>query len=169
MKTDPGGKHNLARLIGPLALGALIGPAQVGARIVEAMVGRAFHPVWTMIASNVLVAAGLGLMFGSASLAAAGLILYGSGSGIRSIARGTVPLAMFGRDGYPTLMGKLAMPSLLAQAASPSLGALLLEQGGPDVTLWVLTAGAVATILASLPLLAFRAPSGPARRDAASA
>ncbi len=152
-----------------VALGALIGPAQVGARIVEATLGRGFHPVWTMIASNVLAAGGLGLMFGSPSLAAAGLILYGSGSGIRSIARGTLPLAMFGRDGYGALMGKLAMPSLLAQAASPSLGALLLEQGGADVTLWVLAVGAAATILTALPLLAFRRPPDPAGRDAATA
>ena len=142
-----------------VALGALIGPAQVGARIIEAAVGRNFHPVWTMIASNVLAAAGLGLMFGDPALAALGLILYGSGSGIRSIARGTLPLAIFGRDGYPTMMGRLAMPSLLAQAASPSLGALLLQHGGADATLWVLAVGASLTILASLPLLAFRTPA----------
>jgi MFS family permease len=137
-------------------LGTLLGPAQVGARIVEALVGRRFHPIWTMVASNVLAAAGLGLMFGDPALAAIGLVLYGSGAGIRSIARGTVPLAMFGREGYPTLMGKLAMPSLLAQAASPSLGALLLEHAGADATLWVLVIGAAATILISIPLLAFR-------------
>jgi MFS family permease len=142
-----------------VALGALIGPAQVGARVVEAALGRNFHPVWTMIASNILAAAGLGLMFGDPSLAAAGLILYGSGAGIRSIARGTVPLAIFGREGYPTLMGKLAMPSLIAQAASPSLGALLLQHGGADVTLWVLAIGAALTIVLSLPLLAFRSPA----------
>jgi MFS family permease len=137
-------------------LGALIGPAQVGARIVEALIGRRFHPIWTLVASNILAAAGLGLMFGDVALAAAGLILYGSGSGIRSIARGTVPLAMFGREGYPTLMGKLAMPALIAQAASPSLGALLLDHAGPDTTLLVLLLAGAATILLSLPLLAFR-------------
>lgn len=142
-----------------VALGALIGPAQVGARIVEAAIGRRFHPVWTMIASNVLAAGGLGLMFGDPSLAAVGLVLYGTGSGIRSIARGTLPLALFGREGYPTLMGRLAMPTLLAQAASPSLGAVLLERAGADITLWVLAMGAVAAIAASLPLLAFRRPA----------
>ena len=140
-------------------LGALIGPAQVGARVIEAMIGRRFHPAWTMLASNVLAAAGLGLMFGDPSLAAFGLILYGSGSGIRSIARGTLPLAMFGREGYPTLMGKLAMPTLLAQAASPSIGAVLLDRAGADATLWVLAMAALVTIAASLPLLAFRRPA----------
>jgi len=142
-----------------VALGALIGPSQVGARLIEAAIGRRFHPVWTLIASNVLAAGGLGLMFGDPSLAAAGLLLYGSGSGIRSIARGTLPLALFGREGYPSLMGRLAMPTLLAQAASPSLGAVLLDRMGPDVTLWVLAAGAAFTIIASLPLLGFRRPA----------
>lgn len=41
-------------------------------------------------------------------------LLYGSGSGIRSIARGTVPLALFGREGYAILMGRIAMPTLIA-------------------------------------------------------
>ena len=127
-----------------VALGALIGPAQVGARVIEALIGRRFHPVWTMLASKVLAAAGLGL------------ILSGTGSGIRSIARGTLPLAMFGRDGYPTLMGKLAMPTLLAQAASPSLGALLLDHSGADATLWILSIAALVTVAAAVPLLRFR-------------
>ena len=59
------------------------------------------------------------MLLGPASIIGAGLVLYGSGSGIRSIARGTVPLALFGRDGYAVLMGRLAMPILIAQAASP--------------------------------------------------
>ncbi len=130
-----------------VALGALIGPAQVGARVIEAMVGRRFHPVWTMLVSNVLAASGLGL------------ILYGTGSGLRSIARGTLPLAMFGREGYPTLMGKLAMPTLLAQAASPSIGALLLDHAGAEATFWVLAMAALVTVAAALPLLSFRRPA----------
>ncbi len=142
-----------------VALGALIGPAQVGARVIEAMVGRRFHPVWTMLVSNVLAASGLGLMFGDPSLVALGLILYGTGSGLRSIARGTLPLAMFGREGYPTLMGKLAMPTLLAQAASPSIGALLLDHAGAEATFWVLAMAALVTVAAALPLLSFRRPA----------
>jgi hypothetical protein len=51
--------------------------------------------------------------------------------GIMSIARGTVPLALFGAPGYAVLMGRLATPSSLAQAISPLLGALVLESGGP--------------------------------------
>jgi predicted MFS family arabinose efflux permease len=54
-------------------------------------------------------------------------------------------------------MGRLAMPSLIAQAATPSLGGLLLEHAGADATLWVLAVGAIIALVASLPLLAFRA------------
>ncbi|MGD9507726.1 MAG: MFS transporter [Geminicoccaceae bacterium] len=46
-----------------VALGALVGPAQVGARAIEMVIGRYHHPIWTMVASTVLVAAGLGLLW----------------------------------------------------------------------------------------------------------
>ena len=101
-----------------VALGALIGPAQVGARAVEMLIGRYHHPIWTLVASTVLVAAGLGLLWAGLPIMAVALALYGAGIGIESIARGTLPLALFGATGYATVIGRLAMPSLLAQAAS---------------------------------------------------
>lgn len=145
-------------LAAAVGLGALIGPSQVGARIVEMLFGRTRHPVWTLLASTILAAAGLGLIFGDPAMVAAGLILYGSGSGIRSIARGTVPLALFGRDGYASLMGRLAMPTLIAQAAAPTAGALLLSGLGADATLLVLLAAAGINVLTALPLLAYARP-----------
>jgi hypothetical protein len=65
-----------------------------------------------------LVAVGLGLLVAAPDAAAACIVLYGMGSGIRSIAHGTVPLAMFDREGYATLMGRLGLPMLLATAAA---------------------------------------------------
>ena len=47
--------------------------------------------------------------------------------GIMSIARGTVPLVVFGAPGYAVLMGQLAAPSSVAQAISPLLGAVILD------------------------------------------
>jgi hypothetical protein len=73
--------------------------------------------------------------------------------GIRSIARGTMPLALFGAAGYATLMGRLAMPSLLASALSPSAGAWLIDHVGVDTTLAVLTTLAVANVALVLVLL----------------
>lgn len=129
-----------------IGFGALIGPSQVGARVLEMAFGRRAHPVWSLLVSAVLVAIGLAMLVGAPGVAAVGIVLYGSGSGIRSIARGTVPLAVFGREGYAALMGRIAMPTLLAQAASPFLGAWLLSQFGPDLTLLALLGAAVANI-----------------------
>lgn len=136
-----------------VSFGALIGPSQVGARILEAAFGRRHHPVWSFLVSAILVAVGLSMLLGPASVIGAGLVLYGSGSGIRSIVRGTVPLALFGREGYAVLMGWLAMPSLVAQAASPLLGSVLIGHLGVDLTIAVLIGAAAVNFLLVLPLL----------------
>ena len=96
-----------------VGIGTLLGPSQVGARLLDMTLAGTRHPVWTLVASTVLVAVGLGLLprCGPASPRPPS-VPYGAGSGIRSIARGTVPLALFGRDGYASLMGRLAMPAL---------------------------------------------------------
>jgi len=140
-------------LAAAVGLGALIGPSQVGARVLEAAFGRKAHPLWSLLISTILVAVGLGLLLGAPGVAAAGIVLYGAGSGIRSIARGTVPLALFGKEGYAVLMGRISMPTLLAQAGSPALGAWLLDAAGPRETLAVLLAAAVANILLVVALL----------------
>ncbi len=131
-----------------VGLGALIGPSQVGARVVEMLLGKRYHPIWTTVAAVLLVAIGLALLLGDIVLPALALIAYGAGNGIFSIARGTLPLALFGSDGYARLMGRLAMPSLVAQALAPSAGALLMQSFGADVTLSVLVALAAANVLA---------------------
>jgi MFS family permease len=122
-----------------VALAALVGPAQVGARAIEFAISRSFHPIWTKLASTVFMALGVGLLWAGFSAVAVALILYGVGIGIESIARGTLPLAVFGAQRYPAIMGRIAMPSLIGQAASPALGALLIDRFGEN--------GAIAAIL----------------------
>jgi MFS family permease len=136
-----------------VGLGALVGPSQVGARFLEMFFGRRLHPVYTMLISTVLVAAGVGLLLSHLPVVALALVMYGAGMGIRSIARGTMPLALFGAPGYATLMGRLAMPSLLASAMSPSAGAWLIDHAGVDATLGVLVALAIANVALVLGLL----------------
>ena len=140
-------------LAAAVGLGALIGPSQVGARVLEMAFGRKAHPVWSLLASAILVAVGLAMLVGAPGAAAAGIVLYGAGSGIRSIARGTVPLALFGREGYAVLMGRIAMPTLIAQAALPSIGAWLLGAFGATTTLEFLFGASMVNILLVLALL----------------
>src|SRR5262249_35004995 len=98
-----------------VSLGTLFRPAPVGARVVERMFGSSYHPIWTMIASCLLMFAGLTMLVGGAPFLWLTILIYGGGYGIMWIARGTLPLALFGPERYATLMGRLAFPSLIAQ------------------------------------------------------
>ncbi|MBX9933462.1 MAG: MFS transporter [Methylobacterium sp.] len=135
-----------------VAYGALIGPSQVGARIVE-MAGKGrYHPLWTLIAAMVLVALGIAMLAAGLPVVGLALVLYGAGNGIYSIARGTVPLALFGPERYAPLVGRLARPGLVAQALAPSLGAVVLTYAGTDATYAVLTVVALANVALALSL-----------------
>lgn len=111
-------------------IGALFGPAQVGARVVEFAFGRNLHPLWiarialtTLFAGFVMIA-----VFGfSPAAAAAFAIIFGGSNGLITIARGAVPLALFGASGYGRLMGRLAFPFLLVQSAAPLVMAAVID------------------------------------------
>ncbi|WP_039901831.1 MFS transporter [Methylobacterium sp. GXF4] len=133
-------------LAAAVSYGALIGPAQVGARIVEMATKGRHHPLWTLTAAMALVAVGLVVLAAGAPAVGVALVLYGAGNGIYSIARGTVPLALFGAARYPVLVGRLARPGLIAQALAPSLGAVALTYGGADAAYALLVVLALANV-----------------------
>jgi MFS family permease len=130
-----------------VALGALVGPSQVAARAIELAISRFHHPIWTKLASVTFVAVGLTTLWTGLPVLPAALAFYGAGIGLESIARGTLPLALFGPTGYSTLMGRLAMPSLVAQAAAPWIGAKSLEVIGTGGTLGFLAVVAILNVL----------------------
>ena len=116
-----------------VGLGAIVGPSQVGARMIEMLAGSRYHPLWTMVASAVFVAIAALMLLGDFPIIAFAIALYGAGNGIGSIARGTVPLALFGPKRYPVLMGRLALPLLVAMAISPFIGGLAFQKGGAGI------------------------------------
>jgi hypothetical protein len=120
--------------------------------VVERVFGARYHPIWTLVAAGALMAAGLALLLGRSSLLALVILIYGAGYGITWIARGTLPLALFGPARFPRLMGKLAFPSLIVQALAPSAGALLIEASGTDATI-ALLAGLAAINLVLIAML----------------
>ena len=114
--------------------GALIGPAQVAARIFEASFLSRFHPlVSTKLAclTHPIGAVVLGLAGGGAASAFA--IFHGTGNGILTIARGTLPLAIFGPLNYGYRLGIIGAPARMAQAAAPLLFSLLIDTMGSRV------------------------------------
>jgi len=141
--------------------GALIGPSQVAARIFEASFLSRYHPlVSTKLAciTHPIGAAILGLAGGGAASVFA--IFHGSGNGILTIARGTLPLAIFGPENYGYRLGIIGAPARMAQAAAPLLFGLLIEIMGARVLI-VSSALSIAALLAL-----FLLGKGPPRTEA---
>lgn len=115
-----------------LAAGALIGPAQVVARILEAtFLGRA-HPLLSarLATSTHPIGAAVLFIFGGGLPALAFAALHGFGNGILTIARGTVPLAIYGPKNYGYRLGLLGAPARIAQAVAPLLFGVLVDRIG---------------------------------------
>src|SRR5260370_19805875 len=83
-------------LAAAVSLGALVGPAQVAARTIEMLIARYHHPIWTKLAATSFVTAGLAALWSGGPIITLALVFYGAGIGLESIARGTLPLAIFG-------------------------------------------------------------------------
>jgi MFS family permease len=133
-------------------IGALFGPAQVGARLIEFTFGRDLHPLWiARFALGVLLAAFLMLaVLGFSTVTAAVFtVMFGGANGLITIARGAVPLALFGAPGYGRLMGRLAGPFLVMQAVAPLVMAFVVERASDPAAL------ALAAAFAALALICF--------------
>ena len=121
-----------------VAMAALIGPAQVASRIGEILLGRRLAATTLgLIAFGLLPLALAVFGLGGFSAGAAMLfaLLYGASNGLVTIAKGAVPLVLFGRKGYGELLGILAAPNLALNAVAPLLFALLLDRATAPVAL----------------------------------
>jgi len=142
-----------------VAAGALIGPAQVAARVFEASFLSRYHPlVSTRLAclTHPIGAAIVGLVGGPAASAFA--IFHGTGNGILTIARGTLPLAIFGPQNYGYRLGIIGAPARMMQAAAPLAFGLLIDVMGSRV-LMVSSALSLSALLAVLLLRKAPAPT----------
>ncbi|HTV46791.1 MAG TPA: MFS transporter [Stellaceae bacterium] len=132
-----------------IAAAALVGPAQVAARMIEFGLLRSFHPVSSARIAAVLhpIGAALLAVFGAPAMIAFAL-LHGAGNGMITIAKGTLPLALFGPQAYGLRSGLLSAPARVWQSAAPFLFGLLLDRVGVDAV-W-LSAGLCLAAFASL-------------------
>jgi len=133
-----------------VAAGALIGPAQVAARIAEASFLSRFHPLVSArlaCITHPIGAAVIALLGGGAASAFA--IFHGTGNGILTIARGTLPLSIFGPQNYAYRLGIIGAPARMAQAAAPLAFGVLIDVLGEKVLI-VSSALSLAALLALL-------------------
>lgn len=121
-------------------IATLSGPATIAARAIDATVGERLPAEKTAL---------LGLLLGPAlclalpfvpmtiGTAACFVVLFSAALGVISVARATLPLALFGRNGFATMLGKLTVPQNMTFAAAPLLFAVMVERLGADLTLIV--------------------------------
>jgi MFS family permease len=138
-----------------------MGPAQVLARLVEVSLGQGLNPLATGRFALGMLVVSLGILLaGPASLASAIIFAagYGISQGLITIARGTVPLHLFGAVGYATLVGRITGMRFLVNAAGPLVFAAASTRLSMEAAL------AASLIVALIAFAAFMTIRGPAAR-----
>lgn len=122
-------------------IGALFGPAQVLTRIADFMSGGRLHPLWVARLAMALMACAFILLvvagFSPAN-ATVFALMFGAANGVVTIARGALPLALFGAVGYGRVVGRIARPAQICQALSPFVLAYVIDRWSGRVALEIL-------------------------------
>jgi predicted MFS family arabinose efflux permease len=130
-----------------ILVGSLIGPSQVAARLLEFSLLRRVHPLISARVATAMHPLGAGiLLLGGPVTAPLFGVLHGAGNGILTIAKGTLPLVIFGPQGYGRRQGLLMVPARVAQALAPWLFGLALDAWGAGALVLSAAIGAVAGI-----------------------
>src|SRR6516162_1303689 len=130
---------------------SLKGHGQFGGRVVEIFFGRNLKAMTiARIAIGVVPASVIVLFLARGNLwqLVAFTLLLGASQGVITIVRGAVPLALFGAEGYGTLLGLIATPILLVNAFSPTVFALLVAQFDWQNSMYALFGCSVITCIA---------------------
>jgi len=136
-----------------LFAGMLIGPAQVTARIIEAGWLARYHPLLSARLAALTNPIGVVILsLGGPLLAPVFAVFYGAGNGILTIARGTLPLALFGPQGFGRRVGILSLPARVTGALAPLTVGWMAETIGTGA-LWI---SALASLSAFAMLLLLR-------------
>ncbi len=133
-----------------VAIGMLFGPAQVLARICELAFARHLAPLWIARFAVGLLVTGFALLAAlpfSAAVAALFAVIYGMANGLMTIARGTVPLALFGASGYGLLVGRIGGPFLVVQALAPVVVTAVAERFSGAIGLTLVAGFAVISLI----------------------
>ncbi len=108
---------------------ALVGIAAVSVRLAEFTVLRRFPPLFATRAATLMHPLGALAVLVAGPLAAPALALgQGAGNGMLTVAKGVLPLNLFGRRGYAYRSALLSRPAQIAQIGGPAIYGLALER-----------------------------------------
>lgn len=141
-----------------LVFAGLVGPAQVAGRLLEYGLLRKVHPLVSARLAGIMHTLGAAafLVFGVPA-GALFTLLHGAGNGVLTIAKGTLPLVLFGTRNYGARQGLLMVPARFAQASAPYLFGVAIDRFGAGA-LWF---SAVLGLLGFAALLLLRTASAP--------
>jgi hypothetical protein len=146
-----------------IAAAALIGPAQVAARLAEFGLFRNLHPLFSARLAVTMHPLGAAILVAVGAPAVPFFaFLHGAGNGLLTIARGTLPLALFGSTAYGLRAGLIGAPARLTQATAPFLFGLVLDSSATLAL--VLSSSLMLIALVCLLLLSAESPAAPARQ-----
>lgn len=132
-------------------IGTLFGPAQVASRLFSMLSGDRIPALGLALISSLLVPLSIGVLLASGTWIPGALgfaVIFGLGAGLASIVQGTLPLALFGTNGYGQRVGKATAIRLVASAAAPFVFAFMMQHIGVEVTLAIFAGlGILAVIL----------------------
>ena len=128
-----------------LIFAGLVGPAQVAGRLLEYGLLRNVHPlVSARVAGAMHTLGAMAFLFIGVPAGAVFTVLHGAGNGVLTIAKGTLPLVLFGVKDYGARQGLLMVPARFAQALSPWLFGLALDRFGAGALWFSAALGALA-------------------------
>ncbi len=141
--------------LGPTAamVSTLFGPAQVASRFTNMMLGRNLPAQSLAVISASFMAISVLILYTLAPLVSGAIvfaIIYGFGSGLFSITSGTLPLTLFGSEGYGRLQGQVLSARLILSAVAPFAFVIAMERLGYGGALAIVAALAAAAILCYL-------------------
>ena len=133
-------------------IGTLFGPSQVASRLINMVFGKNLPALQLAIVAAILIPGGvLILQFTAPSISGSMVfaVVFGMGNGLLSIVAGTLPLYLFGSDGYGKLQGKTMASKLVLSALAPFVMAFAMANIGIFLSL------TVAAMLGALAIITF--------------
>ncbi|MDL2399121.1 arsenite efflux MFS transporter ArsK [Rhizobium mayense] len=124
-------------------VGALFGPSQVSSRLINMVFGKNLPALHLALIAAALIPSGVLVLLLSAPSIPGAMIfamIFGMGNGLLSIVAGTLPLHLFGSEGYGKLQGKMIAARLVLSALAPFVLAFAMENIGITLSLGITAA-----------------------------
>ncbi|KQS64615.1 MFS transporter [Rhizobium sp. Leaf371] len=140
-------------------VGTLFGPSQVASRLINMVFGKRLNALHLALISSALIPVSAVILILSAPSIPGAMVfavIFGMGNGLLSIVSGTLPLALFGSEGYGKLQGRMMAARLVASALAPFALALTMEWFGIRVSVGGIIVLALLAVAAFTTLFRFQ-------------